>query len=121
MIRTTLDFAPGTTEPCKQLVMQSFDPATLLEAYRGKRIDLRTGDLVLVGSTYDPTLKAVKRLDYVEIVKRGIEQRTGRPGKMPAIFEVLEHQTAHKIVQLPFDSVAFWLVVARGDQELPIL
>ena len=121
MIRVGLDFAPGTTDPCKQLVARVFDPGELLEAYRTKRIDLKTGDLVLVGSDYDPTLKVVKRLDYVEIIKRGIETRTGRPGKVPALFEVLEHQTAHKIVKLPFDSDAFWLVVARGDQQLPIL
>lgn len=121
MKRTGLEFAPGTTDACKQLVAKIFDPGTLLEAYRTKRIDLKTGDLVLVGSDYDPTLKVMKRLDYVEVIKRGIEQRTGRPGKVPALFEVLVHQTAHKIVQIPFDDDAFWLVVARGDQQLPIL
>jgi hypothetical protein len=121
MLKTGLEFAPGTTEDCKQLVAKLFDPGTLLASYRAKRIDLKTGDLVLVGSSYDPTLKVIKRLDYVEIIKRGIEKRTERPGKMPALFEVLEHQTAHKIVKLPFEHDAFWLVVARGDQELPIL
>lgn len=120
MNRTGLEFAPGTTEHCKQLVAKVFDPGLLLEAYRTRRFDLKTGDLVLIGSDYDPTLKVMKRLDYVATIKRGIEARTGRPGKVPPLFEVLEHQTAHKVAQLPFDDDAFWLVVAR-NQQLPIL
>lgn len=121
MIKTGLEFAAGTTDDCKQLVARIFDPGTLLKAYRAMRIDMKTGDLVVIGSDYDQTIKVVKRMEYVEIIKRGIEKRTGRPGKVPALFEVLVHQTAHKIAKLPFEHDAFWLVVARGDQQLPIL
>jgi len=121
MLRTGLEFAPGTTDDCKQLIARIFAPGDLLEAYRSKRIELRTGDLVIVGSDYDPTLKVIKRLDYVEVIKRGVEKRTGRPGKVPQLFEVLAHRTAHHVAQLPFESDAFWLMVARGDQQLPIL
>ena len=121
MLRTSLEFAAGTTDDCKRLVARVCDPGRLLEAYRAMRIEMKTGDLVLTGSDFDPTIKVVKRLEYVEIIKRGIEKRTGRPGKVPPLFAVLEHQTAHKIAKLPFEHDAFWLVIARGEQELPIL
>jgi hypothetical protein len=50
MLKTGLEFAPGTKEDCKRLVRKLGPPAVLLNAYRNARAEYGTGDIVLVAA-----------------------------------------------------------------------
>lgn len=120
MLKTGLEFAKGTTETNQRLIAQLYSPGDILAAYRAKRLELKTGDLILIGSDTEQGFKGFRRLEYVAHLKRQLAEM-GRPATLPQLYEVIEHRSAHQIVQLPFESDAFWLFVARGNQNLAVM
>ena len=110
MLGTALEFAPGTTDDCKKLVVRLFQPGELLGAYRAARARFQTGDLVLETAEYDPSgFKATPRMHYVETLRRD------RNGAKMLDALTIAHQSAHKVASLPWESDAFWLVVNLRD------
>jgi len=115
MLKTGIEFASGTTEECKRLIGQLFQPADLLGAYREAVAKLGTKDIVLVTSEQDPSgFEPWKREAYTASVKRLAR------GPVPSFFTGLTSSSAYRITQLPIDSEAFWLVVIRR-QTIPVM
>lgn len=113
MISTGLEFATGTSYDCKKLVGQLFEPGYLIGVYRMARGELKTGDIALVTAEWDPSgVESWRRLDYVARI------RSGAAKVLPVL--TIAHQSAHKIVSLPFEAEAFWLIILRKDQ-IPIM
>ena len=116
MLKTGLEFAPGTTDDCKKIVDKLFTPTDILGSYRAGREMFQTGDLVLVASESDPSgFSTKKRTTFVKELKAGLN---GKP--MPFIAQALIAKPAHSIVKLPFSSDAMWLVITR-HQGIPIM
>lgn len=117
MIKTGLEFAPGTTNDCKRLVLRLFQPSDILGSYRTARQALKTGDLVLVTQERDPSgFEVMPRAEYVGKVRRAM----GSSGARMMHTLGVANKSAHGVVQMPFDSEALWLIVLRG-RELPIM
>lgn len=117
MIKTGLEFAPGTTEDCKKLVGQLFTPSEILSSYRTARHIFKTGDIVLVSAQFDPSgFNAMPRRQYVKTIHRGMEMK----GATMLSSLVIAHKSAHQVAQLPSGSDAMWLVIARKSQ-VPIM
>lgn len=115
MLKTGLEFAPGTTDECKRLIGGLFPPTDILSAYRTARSAFNTGDLVVSVSEHDPSgFEAEPRSAYV---KRLRDTR----GAVPLLMQGLAERSAHGIVQLPFEADAMWLIVVRGMQAVPVM
>jgi hypothetical protein len=116
MLKTGLEFAPGTTDDCKALVGKLFTPTDILASYRAARQTFKTGDIVLVASESDPSgFSAKKRMTFVKEMRDGLN---GKP--LPFIARALAERTAHAIMKLPFTSEAMWLVITR-HQGIPVM
>jgi hypothetical protein len=116
MLKTGLEFAPGTTDDCKALVGKLFTPTDILASYRAARAQFHTGDIVLVASESDPSgFSAKTRMTFVKEMRDGLN---GKP--LPFIARALAERTAHAIMQLPFTSEAMWLVITR-HQGIPVM
>ena len=115
MISTGLEFAPGTTDDCKKLVTRLFMPTEIFSAYRMARAQFGTGDLVLCVSEQDPSgFEAEPRIAY-------IKRARDLPKGVPMFMRRMAEDSAHKVMQLPSESDAVWLVVVRGPQAMPIM
>lgn len=110
MLATALEFAPGTAEDCKKVILGLFDPRFLLASYRKGREAYKTGDLVIVcpDSSRPDDLFIGPRTDMRDHLRRKFKFR------MP-------FESAHKIVQLPADSDAFWIVAPIPKFQMPIM
>jgi len=116
MLNTGLEFAPGTTDDCKKLVTELFTPTDLFSAYQMARTQFGTGDLVLRVSDQDPSgFEAEPRIAYI----KRIRDFQGSKG-VPLLMRGMAESSAHKVVQLPFESDALWLVIVRGPKAVPI-
>jgi len=116
MLKTGLEFAPGTTDDCKALVGKLFTPTDILASYRAARQTFKTGDIVLVASESNPSgFSAKKRMTFVKEMRDGLN---GKP--LPFIARALAERTAHAIMKLPFTSEAMWLVITR-HQGIPVM
>ena len=116
MLKTGLEFAPGTTDDCKALVGKLFTPTDILASYRAARQTFKTGDIVLVASESDPSgFSAKTRMTFVKEMRDGLN---GKP--LPFIARALAERTAHAIMRLPFTSEAMWLVITR-HQGIPVM
>jgi hypothetical protein len=116
MLKTGLEFAPGTTDDCKALVGKLFTPTDILASYRAARQTFKTGDIVLVASESDPSgFSAKTRMTFVKEMRDGLN---GKP--LPFIARALAERTAHAIMKLPFTSEAMWLVITR-HQGIPVM
>jgi hypothetical protein len=118
MLRTGLEFARGTTEDCKRLVMGLFQQAEdVLGAYRVACAQFHTRDIVLVSAEWDASgLEAMPRARYVERLRRGLPTNGA---KLLALLGIA-HRSAHQVATLPTESDAFWLVVNRRG-ALPVM
>lgn len=111
MIKTALEFAPGTTETNKKIILGMFQPGELLQKYRMARIE-HGADVVLWTSTRDPSdFFAGTRQQYCEFLKRTYPKVAHAFG--------MWSKSAHTVMQLPKDSDAFWLVITIPGQEMP--
>jgi hypothetical protein len=116
MLKTGLEFAPGTTDDCKALVGKLFTPTDILASYRAARAQFHTGDIVLVASESDPSgFSAKTRMTFVKEMRDGLN---GKP--LPFVARALAERTAHAIMRLPFTSEAMWLVITR-HQGIPVM
>ncbi len=112
---TGLEFAPGTTEECKKLVMGLVDPGGIFAAYKQARLQFSTGDLVMTISQQDPSgFEIEPRAAYVKRV-RAVNK------KVPILMRGLSEKSAHNVSKLPADQDALWFIVARGPQAVPIM
>ena len=117
MLKTGLEFAPGTTDDSKKLVVRLFKPEHILGAYHQARTAFKTGDLVLVGSESDPSgFNAEPRIAYLKRLRQVLGSKA--PSTMPALG--LTNKSAHSVVQLPFEADAMWLIITRG-KEMPVM
>lgn len=115
MLGTGLEFAPGTTDDSKKLVARLFTPTEIFSAYRMARTQLGTGDLVLCVSEQDPSgFEAEPRAAY-------IKRARDLPKGVPLFMRRMAEDSAHKVMQLPAESDAIWLVIARGPQAMPVM
>lgn len=113
MLKTGLEFAPGTSNDCKKLIQIAFSPSEIFTAYRAGRAKFRTGDLVLLTSEDEPNDFAVcTRSEYIQTIKQQF-------GRVPALAAVMADKSAHGMAQLPFESDALWLVVA--SRRMPVM
>lgn len=118
MLKTGLEFAPGTTNECKELVARLFKPGEIIGAYRQARSMFKTGDLVAVVSEADPSgFNIEPRTAYLKRLRDVLGAKA--KSTMPALG--ISNKSAHAVVQLPFESEAFWLIVTRGHQKMPAM
>lgn len=111
MLKTGLEFAPGTTDECKKMIGGLFQPGDILSAYRMARANFKTGDLVVSVSESDPSgFEAEPRTAYIK-----------RLGKVPLLMRGLVEKSAQGVVKLPFESDAMWFIVVRGMQAVPVM
>jgi hypothetical protein len=113
MLKTGLEFAPGTTDDCKRLVGQMFPPTALLSAYRNARETFKTSDIVLVASDQSPDISGGTRLEYVKHLKQTFGMRA-------SAFKMWR-QSAHSVMRLPLEAEAMWLVVTVHGVALPVM
>ena len=113
MLKTGLEFAPGTTDECKALVGRLFTPTDIFGRYRDARNLHRTGDLVMVTSESDPGgFNTRPRAAYIRELKA--------KGRIHPLAQALVDKSAHAIVQMPFTSDAMWFIVTR-HQAIPVM
>lgn len=112
-----LEFAPGTTEDCKKLVSNLFDPGEILGAYRMAREQFKTSDIAIVVSERDPS--GFNAMTRIEFVKR-LRAETGRNAPKLLSALTMAQRTAHNIMKLPSESEAMWLVIDRGRENVPV-
>lgn len=116
MINQGLEFAPGTTDECKKLVVGLMEPAQILSAYRHARSQFSTGDLVLSISQQDPSgFQAEPRTAYIKRLQDANSKQ------IPLLMRGLAAKSAHNIAKLPGEGEALWLIIARGPQAVPIM
>ena len=113
MLKTGLEFAPGTTEECKRLVGK-IPPASILMAYRTARENHKSTDIVLVMMPDESEdIHGGPRLEYAKHLTRVF-------GARAAAFGVYD-KSAHSVMKLPGDSEAMWLVIDIRGADLPIM
>ena len=111
MLKTGLEFAPGTTDACKQVVGRMFKPADLLEAYRTARAKFGNGDIVLAASSEIEGIQYAPRFEYAKILRERLGPRATELN--------LWHVSAQSVMKLPPDSSAFWLIIdIPGDMPI---
>jgi len=112
-----LEFANGTTEDSKKLVSRLFTPADILTAMRDARMQFNTSDVVLVASDTDADgFDAMPRRGYLDRLRRVLGHRAPRALANMTI----AHKSAQKVVQLPAEDSAAWLVITRG-KDMPVM
>jgi hypothetical protein len=113
MLKTGLEFAPGTTDASKRVIGRMFQPGDLLEAYRQARAKFNTGDIVLAASDQGPGIQYMARMEYAKHLQKVF-------GKRASEFRMWSN-SAQSVVNLPADSDAMWLVVELEGADLPIM
>lgn len=117
MLKTGLEFAPGTTDDCKRLVGRLFTPTDILGSYRQARATFRHGDIVLVASVTDASgFEAMPRIEYVKRLRETMGLKAAQV--MPVL--TIASKSAHALMKLPFEAEAMWLVLLRPE-AIPIM
>lgn len=98
MLATALEFAPGTAEDNKKVLIGLYDPKFLLSSYRQACVEHKSRDVVLMN------------LDPENPSELLAGKRTPQMGL----------ESAHKIMQLPIDSDAFWIIVKLPQVAMPV-
>jgi hypothetical protein len=113
MLKTGLEFAPGTTEDCRKLVGQ-LPPDALLNAYRVARESYKTNDIVLVMMPDESAeIHGGPRFEYAKHLDRVFGSKASAFG--------VHSSSAHSVMKLPRDSDAMWLVIDVQNADLPIM
>jgi hypothetical protein len=113
MLKTGLEFAPGTSNDCKKLIGRLLTPENILSAYRTAREECGTSDIVLFLSDQDPTIHGGSRIAYCKHLQKVF-------GRAASGFRMWSH-SAHGVMKLPNDSEATWLVVDVRGADLPVM
>lgn len=111
MLRTGLEFAPGTTDASKRLVGKLLKPEVIMSAYRAARDECNTNDIVLHLSDRDPEIRGGTRIEFCKHLQRLF-------GKRAPDFKMW-HRSAQSVMQLPGDSDAMWLVIEAQGLDVP--
>lgn len=112
MLKTGLEFAPGTTDACKRIVARMFKPADLLEAYREARSKFGP-DIVLAASDQFEGILYITRLEYGKHLQSLFGHRASE-------FKMWS-SSAQSVMKLPLESSAFWLVIEMRGADMPIM
>jgi hypothetical protein len=112
MLRTGLDFAPGTSDDSKKL-FASLPPEAILSAYRTAKAEFNTSDIVLWMSDQSPDINGGTRVAYAKHLQ-------SLYGRRAAEFRMWAH-SAQSVMKLPSDSEAFWCVVDVRSADLPVM
>lgn len=109
MIAYDLEFGPNTAEAHKKLIYGMFAPRQLLSAYRTARREHNTADLVLVVLNMDPS-------DMFAGPRSSMSEHLTKKLKFPAPL-----MSAQRMVKLPVDHDAFWLIVPIPNCDIPAM
>jgi len=113
-LTTELAYGRGTPPQMQHLLNRMCNPASLLDAYRSSREALGTGDLVIAINALDPSRFQIEPRSVV--IER--MQRLARPGA-PRLISGLEQMSAHEAERLPAEEDAMWVIILRGEKEMP--
>lgn len=113
MLKTGLEFAPGTTDDCKRQIGRMYTPEAILNAYRTARMASGTGDVVLVGTDQSPEIHGGSRMEYCAHLKQVF-------GPRARAFKMWAHSAA-SILKLPAEADAMWFVLDIRNVDLPIM
>lgn len=108
-LQVGLEWAPGTDPECKQTISRLLKPGQILGLYRDARVALGTGDLVLVVTDEGPVMQTRERC--IKNLKHALGVR--------ALEFRLAHESAHKVVKLPSEDEAMWVIVEMTDRYVP--
>jgi hypothetical protein len=110
MLAHALEFAPGTVEDCKKVVLGLFEPKALLAAYRRARTEHKTHDIVIVcpDPAHPHALYAGPRVAMAAHLREKFKFQ-------------LPLTPAHKIVQMPAEDNAFWVFVPIPKFDMPVM
>lgn len=109
MWKKELAWAHGTDPECKMAIGRLLKPGEILGLYQRARAAFGTGDLVLLVTDDGPCI--MTRSKCVENLKRSLGAR--------ALEFTMAHESAHKVVQLPVEDDAMWVVVDMTNQFVP--
>jgi hypothetical protein len=109
MIKSSLEFAPGTSEPTKKLV-SGIPPYDLLVAYRNAVKEFGATDIVLLIAIKDGELAAFEAMTRATYVTQAFNKAAR--GVHP-----MARESAHRKMSMPADIAAFWLVVELRDKD----
>jgi hypothetical protein len=109
MVKSSLEFAPGTSEPTKKLV-QGIPPYDLLVAYRNAVKEFGSADIVLLIAIKDEEPTAFEAMTRSTYVAQAFNNAAKRAHPMA-------RESAHKKMCMPADTAAFWLVVEMRDKD----
>jgi len=109
MIKSSLEFAPGTSEPTKKLV-SGIPPYDLLVAYRNAVKEFGSTDIVLLIAIKDGERAAFEAMTRATYVVQAFN--TAARGVHP-----MAREPAHRRMSMPADTTAFWLVVELRDKD----
>jgi hypothetical protein len=117
----SLEFAHGAARPgspeerIEKLVVGLVSPTELVAAYMNGVVTHKVSDLVLVIATHDAeVITAWPRSKYIESALSKCTKE-----QLAAIR--LAQESAHRVVKLPAERVAFWLVVEVRTLPAPIM
>ena len=112
MLRTGLDFAPNTSDDCKKIVAK-FPPDKLFSAYRNARAECHnTTDIVLWMKDQSPDIYGGTRAEYKQLLRKLYGVR--------ALEFRMWDESAQKVMSMPAESEAMWLVMHVSGVDLPI-
>jgi hypothetical protein len=112
MVKSSLEFAPGTAEPTRKLV-QSLPPYDLLVAYRNAVKEFNSADIVLLVGVQGGEVGAFEAMTRATYVTQAFNA-TAR-GIHP-----MARESAHKKMSMPPDTAAFWIAVELRDDDTVI-
>jgi len=120
-IGSALEFAHGIARPgspeesVEKLIVGLVSPTELVSAYQMGVMKFKTSDLVLVIASHDAEIiSAWPRNKY-------IESAFSKCTKEQLVTIRLAQESAHQVVKLPVNHVAFWLVVEVRKLPAPIM
>jgi hypothetical protein len=109
MVKSSLEFAPGTAEPTKKLV-SGIPPYDLLVAYRNSVKEFGSTDIVLLIAIQDGEPMAFEAMTRATYVAQAFNAAAKRVHPMALA-------SAHKRMSMPADTAAFWLAVELRDKD----
>jgi hypothetical protein len=109
MIKSSLEFAPGTSDAVKSVV-RTIPPYDLVVAYRQAAQEFGHNDIVLLIAIQGEEPIGFEAMPRTAYMAKAFNQAAKRIHPMASA-------TAHQKMRMPGDSVAFWLVLELRDQD----
>jgi hypothetical protein len=112
VIRTSLEFAPGTPPNVKALV-QSIPAYDLLVAYRKASYEFNTTDIVLIVAAHDEEVRDFQAMPRSAYVARAMNESA-------RLLHPVARESAHQKMKMPPDSPAFWVVLELHNKGVVV-